>query len=308
MRCKGLRTAMVLGVLSACSGGDDVTGPPGSFTLTVAGDGSGSGHVATAAGVQPALACDLAGTAAPTGTCSVTYPEGTLVGLEVTPEPNSTFDGWAGDAADCGTATSCALTMSKNQTAVARLSSASGSVQVISSAFYPQPDFGEDGAVIWVVEVRNPTSQVVEAAQIDFTSHDASGGVLASSSTFIGPIPPGQTRVSQSFADYLETEASATFQVANVQFGSGEGNLGAAEIVSSDWQTDPVEGFITWTVAVRQVPGEQRRIGSGNRGVRAYLLPAGWCGTEPRWRGAPQIRHAPLRRRPTGPACSPDRP
>lgn len=258
MRYEVLRTAIVLGVLSACSSGDDVAGPPdaGSFTLTVAGDGAGSGRVATAAGVQPSLACDLAGTAAPAGTCSATYPASTAVALEVTPQAGSAFDGWAGDAAACGTATSCSLTLSSNQTAVARLSTAPAGLEVVSSAFYLQPDFGQDGAVIWVVEVRNPTAQLVETAQIDFTSRDVSGGVLASSSAFIGPIPPGQTRVTQGFADYLGTEATADFLVASVQFGSGESNLGAAEIVASDWRAD-AEGFIIWTVDVRNTSSSQ---------------------------------------------------
>ena len=250
----------MLGVLSACSSGDDLTGPPasGSFTLTVAGDGAGSGRVATAAGVQPSLACDLAGTAAPVGICTATYPTGTVVGLEVTPLTGSAFDGWAGDAAACAAATSCSLTMSQNRTATARLSTVAGAVgvEVVSSAFYPQPDAGPEGAVIWVVEVRNVAAQLVETAEIVFTTRDASGGVLATSTTLLGPIPPGETRATQSFADYVGTEATADFQVADVQFGSVN-NLGAAEIVSSSWLPDPAAGFINWTVAVRNTTSSQ---------------------------------------------------
>lgn len=256
MRHKVLRTALGL-ALSACSGGDDVTAPPGSFTLTVAGSGTGSGHVATDPGLQPALSCDLAGAAAPTGSCSVSYPEGTVVGLSMAPETNSTFEGWAGDAAICATALTCSLTMTRNQTATAQLSTGSAGVEVVSSAFYPRPTFGDEGAVIWVVEVRNPTAQLVETAEIAFTSRDAAGGILASSSALIGPIPPGETRAIQSFAEYLGTEATADFQVANVQFGSGESDLGAAEIVSTDWRADTGEGFILWTVAVRNISSSQ---------------------------------------------------
>jgi hypothetical protein len=257
MRHKVLRTALAL-ALSACSGGEDVTSPPGSFTLTVAGDGSGSGRVATDPGVAPALSCDLAGSAAPSGTCSASYPEGTAVGLTVTPAAGSSFDGWAGDAASCGTAAACSLTMSSNQTVTARLSSSAGAtgVEVASSAFYPQPDLGPEGAVIWVVEVRNAGAQLVESAEIIITTRDAAGAVLATSTTLLGPIPPGETRATQSFADYQGTEASADFQVGDVQFGSVN-NLGAAEIVSSSWQPDPIEGFITWTVAVRNTTSSQ---------------------------------------------------
>ena len=80
LRFTWLSAALVLLALGACSDGDDLAGPPagGNFTLTVAGDGTGSGHVATAPGVEPAISCDLAGTS-PSGTCSATYPAGTVV-------------------------------------------------------------------------------------------------------------------------------------------------------------------------------------------------------------------------------------
>ena len=102
MRFTWLSTALVLLALGACSDGDDLAGPPagGNFTLTVAGDGTGSGHVATAPGVEPAISCDLAGTS-PSGTCSATYPAGTVVELVVTPAPSAEFSGWAADAASC---------------------------------------------------------------------------------------------------------------------------------------------------------------------------------------------------------------
>jgi hypothetical protein len=261
MRPNRLRAAVLLVLLSACGGGDDVTGPPPdnppgaeSFTLTVTGGGAGSGRVATPAGVQPGLACDLAGSAAPAGVCSASYPEGTVVALNVTPQEGSAFTGWGGDAASCGTTPACSITMSKDQAVTAQLSSALAGVEVVSSAFYPQPDFGVEGAVIWVVEVRNVTSQLVETAEVDFTTRDASGGVLAFGSTFVGPIPPGETRVAQSFADYLGTEAGADFQVVDVVFATAPSRLGEAEIVSSNWRVDPEfagDGAVIWTVEVR---------------------------------------------------------
>ncbi len=267
MKSSRFRSAILLGILSACGGGDDVTGPPPdtppgteSFTLSVAGAGSGSGRVATPEGIQPGLACDLAGAAAPAGVCSATYPEGTVVALNVTPAEGSAFVTWGGDAATCGTTAACSLTMTKDQSVTAELSSALAGVQVVSSAFYPQPDFGVEGAVIWVVEVRNVTSQLIESAVVDVTTRDASGGVLAVGSTFVGPIPPGETRVGQSFADYLGTEVTADFQVVDVLFATGPSRLAEAEIVSTNWRVDPVfagDGAVIWTVEVRNTTGVQ---------------------------------------------------
>jgi hypothetical protein len=150
--------------------------------------------------------------------------------------------------------------MTKDQSVTAELSSALAGVQVVSSAFYPQPDFGVEGAVIWVVEVRNVTSQLIESAVVDVTTRDASGGVLAVGSTFVGPIPPGETRVGQSFADYLGTEVTADFQVVDVLFATGPSRLAEAEIVSTNWRVDPEfagDGAVIWTVEVRNTTGVQ---------------------------------------------------
>lgn len=259
MRLTSFRPGLMLLVLAACGDdGGDVTAPPetASFIVSVTGEGSGAGRVTTAIGQEPAISCDLVGAETPAGNCTASYPEATVVTLTVTPESNSLFDGWGGDAATCGTTPTCSLTITANQSVVARLSTTAttGTVEVVSSAFYPQPNFGVEGAVIWVAEVRNTSSQVVESAEIDFTTYDAAGAILATSGAFVGPIPPGETRVEQSFADYLGTEASAEFEVMDVQFGTGETNLSGAEIVSSNWQLDPdfgSEGAVTWVVEVR---------------------------------------------------------
>lgn len=254
---------MGLIVLSACGGGDDVTNPPGSqqFTLTVTGSGSGAGKVQTAAGIQPALDCTLAANAQSTGTCSAQYAEGTDVGLTVAPGAGSTFDGWSGDASSCATAPTCTITMAENKTVVAQLSAGGGggAAQITSSAYYIDPDFAE-GTVVWVVEVRNPSNQVVESAEIDFTTHDAAGTVLASDFVIVGPIPPGESRAAQSFADFLGSEATVDFKVGEVRFATQDPNLGRAQIASSNWRADPdfaFGGAVIWTVEVRNTTTTQ---------------------------------------------------
>lgn len=254
MRSQLLSAALILLALGACSDdGDDIAGPPpGNFTLTVAGDGTGSGHVATAPGVEPAISCDVAGTS-PSGTCSATYPAGTVVDLVVTPAPSVEFSGWAADAATCGTELSCSLTINGNETATVKLgppATGSGEVEVVSSVFYPD---AEIQSITWVAELRNTTAQWIESAEVEFVTLDASGGVVATTSAFAGPIPPGDTRTIQGLADLLGNEASSALRILDVQFGEPV-NLGVAEIVTSTWSVDPAavaEGFIPWTVEVR---------------------------------------------------------
>jgi hypothetical protein len=244
---------MALIIVTACGGGSDITSPSGSFTLSVAGDGTGAGQVTTNPGVEPAIDCTLAADAQPSGTCSASYPAATVVDLTVTPV-SSALTGWSGDAAGCATELTCSLTIDQNRTAVAQLSAASAAVQVTSSAYYLDPEFAGEGAIIWVVEVRNVSSQLVESARIDFTSHDAAGRVLGSDFTFVGPIPPGETRAGKSFAPYLGTEATADFQPGEVVFATEDLHLGSAQIVSHNWRVDPDyagTGAVLWTVEVQ---------------------------------------------------------
>jgi hypothetical protein len=240
---------------SACGGDSDVTTPQSeSYTLTVSGEGAGSGRVATATGVTPAIDCALAGDATLSGVCSGTYPAGTAVGISVTPEAGSGFDGWSGDAAGCGTTLSCSITMDANKNAVAQLSGAtSAELEITSSAWYPAPELGE-GSVIWVTEVRNNSSQIIEFARVDYTSRDAAGNVLVSDFTLVGPIPPGETRANEGLAEYRGTEASVDFQLGEVAVAAEDPGLSAAQIVTSNWTPDPDfegEGAILWTVEVQ---------------------------------------------------------
>jgi List-Bact-rpt repeat protein len=252
----GLLTLLAVGACGG-DGGSDITNPPeGQFSLTVSGTGTGSGNVTTAAGVSPALACTL-DNGQSSGVCGANYAEGTAVTVTVAPDVGSTFGGWSGDASSCATTLTCALTMTTNRTAVAQLTAApaGGAVAITSSAFYFDPDFfGAEGALIWVVEVQNPTSQEVEVAEVTLTSRDAAGTVLTSDFNFVGPIPPGETRAIQSISDLLGTEATVDFQIGEVEFATEPSNLAAAQIVSSNWRVDQEfegEGAIVWTVEVQ---------------------------------------------------------
>jgi hypothetical protein len=251
-------------LLGACGGDSDVTNPPedGNFTLTVTGPGTGSGRVETDESVTPAIDCTLAGGATPSGVCSGSYPAGTVVGITVIPASGSAFDGWGGDASSCGTTLSCSITMDANKSAAAQLSAGSSSdLQITSSAWYPQPASDSvSGTVNWIAEVRNTTSRVVETAQIDFVSRDAAGNELASDFSFVGPIPPGETRANESFAEYVGTEASVDIRVGAVTFAAEDPGLAVAQIVSSNWRVDPAlgeAGAIVWTVDVQNTTSDQ---------------------------------------------------
>jgi len=257
--------AAVLGlvVLTACGGDSDITTPPGdqSFSLTISGQGSGSGQVATVAGTTPLLDCRLITGAQPAGTCSATYPESSIVNLTATPDSGASFTGWIGDAASCTTDPSCPITMTANRTAQAEFSAlpvvADTGVQITTSNWYIDPGTDDDGSVVWLAEVQNNTSQVAELVEVDFTSYDAAGNVLETDFVFLGPIPPGETRANESFATLVGTEARTEIQVGQVELSDNDLGLSAAKVVSSDWRVDQGEGAVIWTVEVQNTSSEK---------------------------------------------------
>jgi hypothetical protein len=252
-------TAVTLLALWAC--GDDgggITPPPGGeFTLMISGSGAGSAHVIATPEATPPIDCALNPNGATSGVCSGTYSEGTSVTVDLTPANGSSLSSWAGDAASCGTETSCSLTMTGNLTAVAQLSTGSA-LQITSSATYP--NFGGDGTVIWVAEVQNPTAQTVDFAEIDFTRRDASGAVIETDQAFVGPIPPGETRAAQSFSEYLGTESSLDIQLGQVSFTDADPGLSVAQITASNWHPDPAEGRVIWDVEVQNTGAVQLEV------------------------------------------------
>jgi len=67
------------------------------------------------------------------------------------------------------------------------------------------------------VEAQNNSAATLESVGIDIVVYDAAGRITATGTTFVGPIPPGEKRSSQSFADYHGNEANAIFQISSVR-------------------------------------------------------------------------------------------
>ena len=93
-----------------------------TFSLNVAGTGTGNGTVTSQAGLNPAINCTItSGTASSSG-CIASYPQGTAVTLSVAVQSGHTFNGWSGSC----TGASCALTMSGNHAVTASISEPPG--------------------------------------------------------------------------------------------------------------------------------------------------------------------------------------
>jgi hypothetical protein len=88
---------------------------PQTLNVTIAGDGTGT--------VTDGAEGDISCSQGQTGTCTDTYPFGSVVNLTATPSGGATFTGWSGEAATCGTTNPCAVTLSEQRDVTASFQS-----------------------------------------------------------------------------------------------------------------------------------------------------------------------------------------
>jgi hypothetical protein len=91
-------------------------------------------------------------------------------------------------------------------------------VEIVSWNWRPDPSFGGKGTIHWNAQVRNLSQRYIESVRLELTTYDAAGQLVTTAFTFVGSIPPGETRSDESYADYYGTEQRAAVQVASVRF------------------------------------------------------------------------------------------
>jgi beta-glucosidase len=106
--CAGTAATCTVTVSAATAVTATFSGATVSYTLGVTRSGTGSGRVTSPAGLD----CGA--------TCSITVPSGAVVTLTATPDSGSGFGGWGGS---CGTALSCAFTVTGNLAITAQFTS-----------------------------------------------------------------------------------------------------------------------------------------------------------------------------------------
>ena len=142
-----------VGVGATCdlSGGGDPP-PPGSFTLSVAKAGTGSGTVTSS---PTGISCG--------GDCSEAYTNGTSVSLTATPASGSTFGGWSGACTGTG---SCALSMTANRSVTATFNTDGGGGDC--GALPPDVTIVDTGSISsgWPQQTVFPTPQNIAAYKV----------------------------------------------------------------------------------------------------------------------------------------------
>jgi hypothetical protein len=142
-------------------------GAPGSAILVVTGAGTGSGTVASQAGLSPAIDCTITDGVAGEVGCSATYPVGTSVTLTAAAADGSVFSGWSGTGIECTSGDACTVVMDAARTVTATFTA----VQVLTVAG------GGTGS-------GTVTSQAGVSPAIDCTITDGVAGQSGCSATY----------------------------------------------------------------------------------------------------------------------------
>ena len=82
-------------------------------------------------------------------------------------------------------------------------------VEVANFSWYKDAGFGVDGAVIWIVELRNNTPFYIENARVRFTSYDDQGRLMDTDYTYVSGLSPGGVSSSKGYATYFGQEKTA---------------------------------------------------------------------------------------------------
>jgi hypothetical protein len=167
--------------------------PPPNQTLTVNLLDSGTGTVTDN---SSAINCsEASGTV--TGTCSASYPIGTVVTLTATVGSGSTFAGWGGACSSSGTNTTCSVTMNSAQNVTASFDipgqTVTQTVNTDTQATFNYNGGYANGGSDYIAQLTSGTSVTSSVTEISFATQAACNSVFTNT-----PFAGAQCFVSQT--------------------------------------------------------------------------------------------------------------
>jgi hypothetical protein len=95
-----------------------------------------------------------------------------------------------------------------------------GAAEIVDWSWQKDPSFGGRGTIKWNVLVRNKSSQNIRNVKVELTTYDKSGKLVSSTFAFVDAIPAGQSRSTNSFADFYGMESTAKIQLGEIYFAN----------------------------------------------------------------------------------------
>jgi hypothetical protein len=88
--------------------------------------------------------------------------------------------------------------------------------EIVDWNWHKDPSFGTNGTIKWNVQVKNKSDQYLDRVKVELTTYDASNKLIATTSSYVTAIAPGQTRSENGYMDLYGTEETANLQIVDV--------------------------------------------------------------------------------------------
>jgi hypothetical protein len=103
--------------------------------------------------------------------------------------------------------------------AIAEYQQNKGEVTVTSFKWQKEPDYGSNGAVRFIIAVKNNTKRYIRTIILQVTTFDSLGNPVASNDYFMDAFAPGKTKVLDTRTmDYYGTEKTASIQIVEFEY------------------------------------------------------------------------------------------
>jgi len=104
------------------------------------------------------------------------------------------------------------------QSAPAQVEAPTSAVEITEWKWHTEPDFGTDGAIRWVAQVKNTSDRTVYQADIKITLLDEDGSVVNTDVGLVQNVRPGGVASAENRADLYGTEEKARIRVIQVYY------------------------------------------------------------------------------------------
>ncbi len=88
--------------------------------------------------------------------------------------------------------------------------------EIVDWNWHKDPSFGTNGTIKWNIQVKNKSEKYLDRIKVELTTYDASNKLIATTSSYVTGIAPGQTRSQNGYMDLYGSEESANAQIIDV--------------------------------------------------------------------------------------------
>jgi len=92
-----------------------------------------------------------------------------------------------------------------------------GTAEIVDWNWVKDPSFGTDGTIKWNVQVKNTSTEYLDSVKVELTTYDSANKLIATTSSRVSAIPPGEIRSENGYMDLYGTEDKAGIQITDIR-------------------------------------------------------------------------------------------